>query len=153
MWSYNYTYISHSGIKGMKWGIRRYQNEDGTYTSLGKERRRINPSEDCKKYASRKDKKISEMSNAELRAHNERARLENEYRKLNPGAIKKGLLYIGAISAGLIAVNTLVSNSKPLIAAARKYVPKVISAVKHPGKTLNKAKIAAKRTVNLVKRL
>lgn len=28
----------HSGIKGMKWGIRRYQNEDGTLTEEGKER-------------------------------------------------------------------------------------------------------------------
>lgn len=31
-------YIAHSGIKGMKWGIRRYQNEDGTLTPAGKER-------------------------------------------------------------------------------------------------------------------
>jgi len=31
-------YIVHAGIKGQKWGIRRYQNEDGSLTSLGKER-------------------------------------------------------------------------------------------------------------------
>lgn len=28
----------HSGIKGMKWGRRRYQNEDGTLTAAGKKR-------------------------------------------------------------------------------------------------------------------
>lgn len=28
----------HFGIKGMKWGVRRYQNEDGTLTSAGKKR-------------------------------------------------------------------------------------------------------------------
>lgn len=33
------TYISHHGIIGMKWGVRRYQNEDGTYTAAGKARR------------------------------------------------------------------------------------------------------------------
>ena len=31
-------YLYHHGIKGMKWGIRRYQNEDGSLTSKGKKR-------------------------------------------------------------------------------------------------------------------
>lgn len=30
--------LCHHGIKGMKWGIRRYQNEDGTLTPEGKKR-------------------------------------------------------------------------------------------------------------------
>ena len=30
-------FLCHYGIKGQKWGIRRYQNEDGTLTQLGKE--------------------------------------------------------------------------------------------------------------------
>ena len=33
------TELYHYGIKGQRWGVRRYQNEDGTYTSEGKERR------------------------------------------------------------------------------------------------------------------
>lgn len=32
--------LYHQGIKGMKWGIRRYQNEDGSLTEAGKERYR-----------------------------------------------------------------------------------------------------------------
>lgn len=35
-------YIAHHGIKGQKWGVRRFQNEDGSLTPAGKERRRSN---------------------------------------------------------------------------------------------------------------
>lgn len=30
--------LSHHGIVGMKWGVRRYQNRDGTLTAAGKKR-------------------------------------------------------------------------------------------------------------------
>ena len=32
-------YLVHHGILGMKWGVRRYQNKDGTLTAAGKKRR------------------------------------------------------------------------------------------------------------------
>lgn len=34
----NDMYLAHHGVKGMKWGVRRYQNRDGSLTSAGKRR-------------------------------------------------------------------------------------------------------------------
>lgn len=35
---YEQNYLAHFGVKGQRWGVRRFQNEDGSLTSAGKER-------------------------------------------------------------------------------------------------------------------
>ena len=54
LWEDNY--LAHFGIKGQKWGVRRFQNEDGTLTAEGKERYNASSSE--KKYAKDYDNKV-----------------------------------------------------------------------------------------------
>lgn len=55
------TDIWHYGIKGMKWGIRRYQNLDGTLTAAGKRRQKKEEkrqAKEARKQAKKADKAI-----------------------------------------------------------------------------------------------
>lgn len=48
----NYSdYLAHHGIKGQKWGVRRYQNPDGSYTNAGRKRYAIDEYKNEKKAA------------------------------------------------------------------------------------------------------
>lgn len=46
-------YLYHHGIHGQKWGVRRYQNPDGTLTPEGKARYRSALGDNVSKYASK----------------------------------------------------------------------------------------------------
>ena len=118
----NLNELVHHGIKGMKWGVRRYRNTDGSLTPAGKRRYRDKWSTDAKEAAVIKKKRINQMSNAELRKYNERARLEQEYRRLNPRAVKKGLAIAATTAAALGTLNGLYSNGNTLISNGKKLV-------------------------------
>lgn len=109
--------LSHHGVKGQRWGIRRYQNKDGTRTALGKRRAR---SDDARDADNLRKKRVSEMSNAELKRLNERQRLEQEHARLNPGAWKKGLAIVGATAATLGTVAAVYNNGKTVVGLGKK---------------------------------
>lgn len=53
-----YNELYHHGIKGMKWGVRRYQNEDGTYTNAGKKRYNNDSSERASNFKKKMNKAL-----------------------------------------------------------------------------------------------
>ncbi len=67
--------IQHSGIKGQKWGIRRFQNEDGSLTPLGEERYR--------KQMQREDDKYYRKAQRQDEKHERRIQRQYERRERN----------------------------------------------------------------------
>lgn len=69
--------LYHHGTKGMKWGVRRYQNKDGSLTPAGK-----------KRYSSQDNPR--NMSDQELRSKINRMNLEKRYVNLSKNQNSRG---------------------------------------------------------------
>ena len=116
--------IEHHGIKGQKWGVRRYQNPDGTLTPLGRkklgrlERRVSKLGNTVKQSRSRymtiaKKKKNGTATSKELR----------EYDKLS-SALRKSSKNLKRVSSELDSKKKTLEESKP----AQKSIDEVIKS-------------------------
>lgn len=77
--------LYHHGILGMKWGIRRYQNADGSWTAAGLKRKAKQEKKAAKKEAKlerKKEKKPKLYSAEELKDRIARLELEKRYKDL-----------------------------------------------------------------------
>ena len=105
--------LMHYGVLGMKWGIRRYRNKDGTLTTAGKKRL----SKDKDK-AEKKERKVAlknrrSLSDVDLKKKIERLKMEKEFKNLTEEDIYPGRKYVGEImsSAGKKALTVVAAGT------------------------------------------
>ena len=97
------TELTHHGIKGQRWGVRRYQNADGTRTAAGKRREQSSDADkQIKNERKTEVKSRRTMSDADIRKKIERMKLEREYKSLVDEDVSPGRKYVSEImsSAG-----------------------------------------------------
>lgn len=102
--------LVHYGIKGMKWGVRRYQNKDGSLTPAGKTRERT---KNEKRERSERSKNRRTASLEELTKQISRLETEKKLKSLTNEDIRPGRTMVAKIlkSGGEKVLSGVVAGS------------------------------------------
>lgn len=126
--------LAHHGILGMRWGVRRKEGPGGTVSETSAASRskasrlkeKAEASTDYSKSRELKTKAAKTLTNAEIKALNERLQLERTLSQLRPDTLNKGMdraktvLAIGTTMASIYAV-----SQTPLGTAIKNAISKV----------------------------
>lgn len=141
------TYLAHYGILGMKWGVRRYQNYDGSYTQRGLKRYKTAESE---YEAAKSQYKSNKTRSAASNVRRAKANLKKSYRDLKKdkladegkdlygrGKTITSLTNTSSITAAAIAAGATVANRVVSNYADKPVTDIVTNTIAYGGTALN----------------
>lgn len=92
--------LAHHGIKGQKWGVRRFQNADGTYTQAGRNRYFTDDGSLSKKGERAYRKDLKKLNKLKARADISQQKKNIEKYEKRADTAKKVGIAAGAVAAG-----------------------------------------------------
>lgn len=92
-------YLMHHGILGQKWGVRRYQNEDGSYTTAGRKRLHVN------KYRLKRNDPINKAAQEVQKQTAKGMKVDSTQKFVKQAAISAAL-----VAAGVVATKAVLKS-------------------------------------------
>lgn len=131
-------YIQHHGIKGQKWGVRRFQNEDGSLTPEGQRRYKVEGhySTLLGSYQTRITDKSGKTMSRRTRRYMEKA-MKKEYKNESPSKYdeyqmakrdsRKSYTYLGNDIVSGMATMAVNSVTQPIREAGKEKCDRMIA--------------------------
>ena len=120
--------LYHFGILGMKWGIRRFQNEDGSYTEAGKRRKSKGRDYDPDFWKAHDKQEVEYMSDKELQQRINRMNNEKQYKQLSKSSTRRAAESVGKRFVEQAIVGVAVSAAAIY---TKKHLPEIMDYIKN----------------------